>query len=112
MKKTMQNKVSGIDDTSLSRTQSSDLINSIAKRAVWDTNLSPELFLSIIRGEVNLEWPTRAFCVARLLECASWYDVVKIIPPREICLLWPDAERYVRVNGIKRGMEYACRVLQ
>jgi len=108
----MQNKVSSFDGTSLPRTQSIDLINSIAKRAVWDTNLSPELFLSIIRGEVSLEWPTRAFCVARLLECASWYDVVKIIPPREVCLLWPDAERYARVNGIKRGMEYACRVLQ
>ena len=108
----MQNKVSSFDGTSLSRTQSSDQISSIARRAVWDTHLSPEQFLSIIRGELNLEWPTRAFCVARLLECASWYDVVKIIPPREVCLLWPDAERYVRVNGIKRGMEYACRVLQ
>ena len=108
----MQNKASDFDGASFSRKQSGDQINSIARRAVWDTNLSPEQFLSIIRGELNLEWPTRAFCVARLLECASWYDVVKIIPPREVCLLWPDAERYVRVNGIKRGMEYACRVLQ
>ncbi len=108
----MQNKASDFNGASFSRKQSGDQINRIARRAVWDTNLSPEQFLSIIRGELNLEWPTRAFCVARLLECASWYDVVKIIPPREVCLLWPDAERYVRVNGIKRGMEYACRVLQ
>ncbi|MEI6825816.1 MAG: hypothetical protein WCK54_09505 [Desulfuromonadales bacterium] len=89
-----------------------EIINMIAKRAIWDTAISPELFLAIVRGEESCDWPSRAFCVARLLECASWYDVVKIITPREICSLWPDAERYVRTAGIKRGMEYACRVLQ
>lgn len=83
----------------------------IARRAVWDTGLSPESFLAIVRGELTLEWPSRPFCVARLLECASWYDVVKIIAPRDICALWPEAERYVRVTSIKQGMDYACRIL-
>lgn len=108
----MQNQLSGSVTASLSDPTSIELINTIAKRALWDTNISPDQFLAIIRGEESREWPSRAFCVARLLECASWYDVVKIIAPREICSLWPEAERYVRTTGIKRGMEYACRVLQ
>jgi hypothetical protein len=108
----MLNQLHTIVDTPSPQTFSAELINTIAKRSLWDTNISPEQFLAIIRGEENHEWPSRAFCVARLLECASWYDVVKIISPREICSLWPEAERYVRATGIKRGMEYACRVLQ
>lgn len=87
------------------------LIETIAKRAVWDTDLSPVEFLSILRGEMSVEWPTRAFCVARLLECASWYDVVQVMSPEEICSLWPGAERHVRSKAIKKGMDYACRVL-
>ena len=108
----MVNHLHTIVDTASPLESSSELINTIARRSLWDTNISPEQFLAIIRGEENLEWPSRAFCVARLLECANWYDVVKIISPREICSLWPEAERYVRATGIKRGMEYACRVLQ
>lgn len=84
----------------------------LAKRAVWDMVLSPEDFLLVLQGKLTVDWPSRAFCVARLLECASWYDVVKILPPREICALWPEAQHYVRSRTIKIGMEYACRVLQ
>ena len=92
------------NDTSLALT--------LARRAVWDMALQPQDFLMILRGELTVNWPSRAFCVARLLECASWYDVVRILPPREICALWPEAQRFVRSNSIKLGMAYACRVLQ
>jgi len=84
----------------------------LAKRAIWDMALQPEDFLKILNGELVVDWPSRPFCVARLLECASWYDVVKVLPPREICSLWPEAQRFVRSKSIKLGMEYACRVLQ
>lgn len=87
------------------------LTDIIAKRAIWDTGLSPDSFLSILRGELAVDWPTRAFCVARLLECSNWFDAVKILAPREICALWPEAEHHVRSRSIKLGMEYACRVL-
>lgn len=84
----------------------------IAKRAVWDMSLPPQDFLRILSGELKIDWPSRPFCVARLLECATWYDAVRIMPPREICSLWPEAERFVRSRSIKLGMEYACRILQ
>ena len=84
----------------------------LAKRAVWDMALQPEDFLKILRGELALDWPSRPFCVARLLECATWYDVVRIISPREICSIWPEAQHFVRSKSLKLGMEYACRVLQ
>lgn len=87
-----------------------DLI--IAKRAVWDMALEPENYLKIVRGELSVDWPSRAFCMARLLECGNWYDVVKILPPKEICALWSEAEPFVRSKTIRLGMEYACRVLQ
>lgn len=106
----MQNQSTG--DTTPIEADSASTEHIILKRALWDTNISPALFLAILRGEESHDWPTRAFCVARLLECANWYDVVKIIPPRDICSLWPEAQRYVRTTSIKKGMEYACRVLQ
>ena len=84
----------------------------LARRAVWDMALQPQEFLKILHGELTVDWPSRPFCVARLLECASWYDVVKILPPQEICALWPEAQRFVRSKSLKLGMEYACRVLQ
>ncbi|SPD74986.1 conserved hypothetical protein [uncultured Desulfobacterium sp.] len=86
-----------------------DLI--LAKRAVWDMALEPEDFLKIVRGELSVDWPSRPFCVARLLESASWYDVVRILSPQEICSMWPEAKHFVRSKSIKLGMEYACRVL-
>lgn len=88
------------------------LAMTIAKRAVWDTGVTPEDFLAVLRGELFPVWPTRAFCVARLLECASWYDVVRVMEPAEICAMWPAAERYVRSPSLRKGMEYACRILQ
>lgn len=88
------------------------LAMTIAKRAVWDLSLQPQDFLMILRGELTVSWPSRAFCVARLLECASWYDATTILPPREICSLWPDAQRYARSLSIRLGMDYACRILQ
>ena len=89
----------------------SSIADMIARRAVWDTELSPDTFLAILRGEITAEWPSRAFCVARLLECSNWFDAVTILPPRVICELWSEAKFHVRSNAIKRGMEYACRIL-
>jgi hypothetical protein len=88
------------------------LAMTIAKRAVWDLSMQPQDFLLILRGELTVAWPSRAFCVARLLECANWYDVTTILSPREICSLWPNAQQYVRSLSIRRGMDYACRILQ
>jgi len=84
----------------------------VARRAVWDTGLSPEEFLAVLRGESTPDWPSRAFCVARLLECANWYDVARIMAPRDICAVWPEVRAHVRSDSIRRGMEYVCRVLQ
>ncbi len=84
----------------------------LAKRAVWDLALPPQDFLRILRGELIVSWPSRAFCAARLLECANWYDAVTVLSPREFCELWPEARQYVRSASLRRGMDYACRVLQ
>ena len=84
----------------------------ILSQALWDLNITPEEFLAIIEGESSKKWPERGFCVARLLESINWFDIVEIIEPREICRLWKEAKRYVRVKSIKEGMDFACRILQ
>jgi len=84
----------------------------ILKQALWDMNLTPEEFFAIIRGKSNLKWPERGFCVARLLESVNWFDIVKIVKPREICKIWSEAQKYVRINSIREGMEFASRILQ
>ncbi|MEW6417685.1 MAG: hypothetical protein AB1480_06145 [Nitrospirota bacterium] len=84
----------------------------ILKQCLWDMNLTPEEFLAIIEGKSARKWPERAFCVARLLESVNWFDIVKIVEPREICSLWAEARRFVRFNSIKEGMDFACKILQ
>ncbi len=85
---------------------------SILSQALWDLNLTPEEFLDIIEGRSDRKWPERGFCVARLLESVNWFDIVKIIEPKNICSLWEDAKKYVRLKSIKEGMDFACRALQ
>jgi len=84
----------------------------ILSQALWDLNLTPEEFLEIIEGKSTREWPDRGFCVARMLESINWFDIVKIIKPKEICNLWGEAKKYVRRKSIKDGMEFACRILR
>ena len=50
----------------------------IISQALWDMNLTPEEFLDIIEGKSERKWPERGFCVARVLESVSWFDIVKI----------------------------------
>ena len=84
----------------------------IISQALWDMNLTPEEFLNVIEGKSERKWPERGFCVARLLESVSWFDIVKIIEPKKICLLRKDAKKYVRSESIQKGMDFACRILQ
>ncbi len=83
----------------------------IISQALWDMNLTPEEFLDIIEGKSTKKWPERGFCVARLLESVNWFDIVKIIEPKKICILWKDAKKYVRSQSIQKGMDFACRIL-
>lgn len=57
-------------------------------QALWDMNISPEEFMGIIEGHIVRKWPDRGFCVARFLESVNWFDVTKVIQPRDICGLW------------------------
>ncbi|MDD5434649.1 MAG: hypothetical protein PH343_04395 [Nitrospira sp.] len=84
----------------------------ILSQALWDLNLTPEEFLEIIEGKSKREWPERGFCVARMLESINWFDVVKIMNPREVCRLWGEAKQFVRLKSIKEGMDFACRILR
>jgi len=83
----------------------------VLSQALWDLNLSPDEFLEIIEGRSKRRWPDRGFCVARLVESVNWFKIVEIIDPRVLCDAWPTARRYVRINEIKEGMDFACRVL-
>ncbi len=84
----------------------------IISQALWDMNISPEEFMGIIEGRIVRKWPDRGFCVARFLESVNWFDVTKVIQPRDICGLWGEAEKYVRNRSIKAGMDFACRILR
>jgi hypothetical protein len=84
----------------------------ILSQCLWDMNLTPEEFLAIIEGRSERTWPPRGFCVARLLESVNWFKITRVLDARSLCLLWPDAKRYVRLHEIREGMEYACRVLR
>jgi len=84
----------------------------ILSQALWDLNLTPEEFLAIIEGRSERKWPDQAFCVARLLESVNWFDIVKIVDPMRLCLLWQDARKFVRLKSIREGMDFACRILQ
>lgn len=86
---------------------------SILRQCLWDLKLTPEEFLDIIEGRSSRKWPERAFCVARLLESVNWFDIVKIIEPRQFCKYWDeDVKKKVRFKPLKDGMDFACKILQ
>jgi hypothetical protein len=93
------------------RKQLTEEQRSIFKQALWDLNIGPEEFLDIIEGRSTRKWPDRGFCVARLLESVNWFDIVRIMEPKQICTLWKTAQKHVRVKSIKKGMDFACRIL-
>ncbi len=79
--------------------------------ALWDLTLTPREFLGIIGGDISRPWPSRGWCVARLLESVGWFDVVKIVKPSTLCAVWPEARPFVRASSLREGMDYACTVL-
>lgn len=81
-------------------------------QALWDLKLTPEEFLEIIEGKSKKKWPERGFCVARLLESVNWFKIVKVIEPKVLFEVWKDAKKYVRFKGIRKGMDFASRILQ
>ena len=84
----------------------------ILKKCLWDRPETPEEFYDIIKGRSAPKWPTRAFCVARLINYVNWYRIVKVFKPEEICALWtPEVKRLVRGDYTKEGMDFACRIL-
>lgn len=85
---------------------------SILRQCLWDLKLTPEEYLDIIEGKSDRKWPDRPFCAARMLESINWYDVVKVIDPQKICMIWDEAKRYIRVKSIKEGMDFACKILR
>jgi hypothetical protein len=84
----------------------------IITQALWDLNMTPDEFVGVIQGTLERSWPTRGFCVARLLESANWFDIIKIFSPAEICAVWAEAEKYLRSESIRKGMEFACRTIR
>jgi hypothetical protein len=84
---------------------------SILKQALWDLNLTPEEFLEIIEGRSTRKWPDQSFCVARFLESANWFKIIKVIDPALLYEKWENARKYVRFKELKEGMDFAYRIL-
>lgn len=84
----------------------------VLSQALWDLNLTPDEFADIIEGRIVRAWPDRGFCVARLLESVTWFDVVKIFSPADLCAVWNEARKHVRDSSITKGMDFACRILR
>lgn len=84
----------------------------ILRKCLWDLTMTPEEFYDIVKGRSTPAWPSRAVCVARLLEYVNWLRIIKVFDPKEICALWnDDVKKYVRSEATKEGMDFACRIL-
>lgn len=83
----------------------------VVRQALWDLVLTPREFLEIIEGRGTRNWPSRGFCVARLLESVTWFEIVKLVQPETLCASWSEARPYVRIGSIREGMDFACRFL-
>ena len=84
----------------------------ILKGCLWDYRITPQEFYDVLSGQSTPKWPTKAWCVARLINYVNWYNIVKIFKPEEVCALWtPEARRLVRGKYLIEGMDFACRFL-
>jgi hypothetical protein len=73
---------------------------------LWDYQLSEEEFQKILEGKLTKGRLDRDWAVVRLLEYASYPEIIKLLGYREIVNEWPRLRTRIRAQSRRRGFDF------
>lgn len=81
------------------------------KLLVWDYNLSPQDFFSILSGHKSVQdgWLDRNWATARVLENVNYYDALNLVDLYYLESNWSNILPKIYNKAIKDGYNYVLR---
>lgn len=76
------------------------------KSLMWEYNLEPKDFFSILNGEKTQGSFNQKWATVRVLENAPYYDAIKLVNLDTLAIQWPEIKSAIFNNTIRRGYEY------
>ncbi len=73
---------------------------------VWDYDMSAEQFREILAGKRAIGRLDQDWAARRLLEYASYEDIIKLIGYCRLIENWPRWRPYIRSESRKRGFDF------
>lgn len=79
------------------------------RRILWDYDISPREFFSILDEKGKSGWLSRDWAIARLLEHAPYYDAIALVPLDTIRERWEQIKPKLFNKTIQKGYDYVLR---
>jgi hypothetical protein len=76
---------------------------------VWDYDLDEDEFRAILAGRISKGRLNQDWAASRLLEYASYEEILRLLPLKEIVAGWPRWRKRVRSESRKRGFDFLVR---
>jgi hypothetical protein len=73
---------------------------------VWDYDIDEQQFRRMLAGELRLGRLDRKWAAVRLLEYASYADIVRLLGFRELVRGWPEWRPLLRSKSRRRGLDF------
>ena len=73
---------------------------------VWDYDIDEAQFRDVLAGRMALGRLDRDWAAVRLLEYASYPDIVRLLGYRALVDGWPKWQRRIRSSSRKRGFDF------
>ena len=79
---------------------------------LWDYDIDEEKFKEILSGKLTIGKLDKEWATLRLLEYASYPDIVRLLGYRGIVERWPDLRGRIRSQSRKRGFDFLIEWLK
>ena len=73
---------------------------------VWDYDIDQDTFRQMLAGQMALGRLNQEWAVVRLLEYASYKEIVRLLGYSGIVQWWPFVRSRIRSQGRKRGFDF------
>ncbi len=73
---------------------------------VWDYNITPEQFTTLLEGKLTIGRLDRDWAMLRLIEYASYEDIIRTIGMKNLLNEYPRLRSRIRSVSRKRGFDF------
>ncbi len=78
---------------------------------LWDSDLNEEEFRLILSGRKTIGRRDRKWAAYRLLDYASYRDILRLLGTKAIAEHWPEWRSHVRSSSRRRGLDFLAGYL-